>query len=86
MTCLPKLLQGLYPGGTELGFSNFCSRIQCGVSRLTVFIGASFALIVSSGIGVLAGHFISKYISGKHLNYIAGIGFICIGIWSFLKA
>ena len=56
------------------------------VSKLTVFIGASLALIVASGIGVLAGGFISQYIGEKHLHYIAGIGFIGIGIWTLLKA
>ena len=56
------------------------------VNKLTVFFGASLALIVASGIGVLAGGFISQYISAKYLDYIAGIGFIAIGIWTLLKA
>ena len=56
------------------------------VSKLTIFIGASLALIVASGIGVLAGGFISHYVGEKHLHYIAGIGFIAIGIWTLLKA
>jgi putative Ca2+/H+ antiporter (TMEM165/GDT1 family) len=56
------------------------------VNRLTVFIGASLALVVASGIGVLAGGFISQHVSEKHLNYIAGIGFIAIGIWTMYKA
>lgn len=56
------------------------------VSKLTVFVGASLALIVASGIGVLAGSVISQYISEKQLHYIAGIGFIGIGIWSLMKA
>ena len=56
------------------------------VSKLTVFLGTSLALIVASGIGVLAGGFVSQYISEKHLHYIAGIGFIAIGIWTLLKA
>ncbi len=55
------------------------------VSKLTVFIGASLALVVASGIGVLAGGVISQFISEKHLNYIAGIGFIGIGIWTLIK-
>ena len=55
-------------------------------SKLTVFVGASLALIVASGIGVLAGTFISQYISEKHLNYIAGIGFVGIGIWTLIKS
>ena len=56
------------------------------VSKLTIFIGASLALIVASGIGVLAGSFISHYVSERHLHYIAGVGFIGIGIWTLLKA
>ncbi|MCA9452340.1 MAG: TMEM165/GDT1 family protein, partial [Nitrospira sp.] len=55
------------------------------VSKLTVFIGASLALIIASGIGVLAGSAISEYISEKHLQYIAGIGFITIGFWTLIK-
>ncbi|MCG6937794.1 MAG: TMEM165/GDT1 family protein [Gammaproteobacteria bacterium] len=56
------------------------------VSKLTVFFGASLALVVASAIGVLAGGIISQYISEKHLHYIAGIGFIGIGIWTLFKA
>ena len=56
------------------------------VSNLTVFLGASLALIVASGIGVLAGGVISQYVSEKYLHYIAGIGFIGIGIWTLFKA
>jgi len=56
------------------------------VSKFTVFIGASLALIVASGIGVLAGGIVSEYISEKYLHYVAGIGFIGIGIWTFIRA
>ncbi len=56
------------------------------VSKWTVFVGASLALIVASAIGVLAGGLISQYISEKHLNYIAGIGFVVIGLWTLARA
>jgi putative Ca2+/H+ antiporter (TMEM165/GDT1 family) len=56
------------------------------VSKLTVFIGASLALIVTSAIGVLAGGMISQHVSEKYLHYVAGIGFVAIGIWTILKA
>ena len=56
------------------------------VSKLTVFIGASLALILASAIGVLAGSVISEYVSEKHLHYVAGIGFIAIGLWTLLRA
>lgn len=56
------------------------------VSKLTVFLGASLALILASAIGVMAGGVVSHFISEKHLRYIAGIGFICIGIWTLSSA
>ena len=56
------------------------------ISKLTVFIGASLALIVASGMGVLAGAMLSHVISEKHLHTIAGIGFMVIGLWTLLKA
>ena len=56
------------------------------VSKVAVFVGASLALIIASGIGVLAGSVLSEYINEKYLHYIAGIGFIGIGIWTLVKA
>jgi len=55
-------------------------------SKLTVFVGASTALIVTSALGVVAGTVISLYISEKVLQYIAGIGFIAIGVWTLVRA
>lgn len=56
------------------------------VSKVTIFVGASLALIVASAIGVLAGSVISQYVSEKYLHIIAGLGFLGIGIWTLLKA
>jgi putative Ca2+/H+ antiporter (TMEM165/GDT1 family) len=56
------------------------------ISKLTVFAGASLALILTSALGVLAGGVLSNYISEKHLHYLAGIGFIAIGVWTLVKA
>jgi putative Ca2+/H+ antiporter (TMEM165/GDT1 family) len=55
-------------------------------SKLAVFAGAALALIVTSAIGVLAGSAVSQYVSEKTLHYLAGIGFIAIGIWTLIKA
>lgn len=49
---------------------------------LSVFFGASVALIVTSAIGVLAGGLVAQYVSPKLLSYVAGTGFIVIGIWT----
>ena len=56
------------------------------VSKYTVFLAASAALIVASAIGVLAGSLFSEYINAKYLHYIAGIGFIGIGIFTLYHA
>jgi putative Ca2+/H+ antiporter (TMEM165/GDT1 family) len=55
-------------------------------SKLTVFVGAALALVVTSAIGVAAGSAIAQYVSEKTLQYLAGIGFIAIGVWTFIKA
>jgi len=55
------------------------------VSKWAVFIGASLALILASGLGVLAGSLLSDVLSEKALNTIAGLGFVAIGLWTLLR-
>ncbi len=69
---------------TQLATMLFASDKQA--SKLTVFVGAALALIVTSAIGVLAGSVISQYVSEKTLQYLAGIGFIAIGLWTLATA
>ena len=56
------------------------------VSKYTVFLAASAALVVASALGVLAGSLLSEYINEKYLHYIAGVGFIAIGAFTLFKA
>ena len=56
------------------------------VNKITIFLGASLALIATSAIGVLVGGIISQNINEKYLHYIAGIGFIGIGVWTIIRA
>ncbi len=69
---------------TQLATMLFASDKE--VSKMTVFLGAALALVVSSAIGVAAGSLLSQYVSPKQLQYVAGAGFIIIGIWTLLKA
>ena len=55
-------------------------------SKLTVFFRAALAVIMTSAIGITAGSAISQHVSEKTLHYLAGIGFIAIGIWTLIKA
>ena len=69
---------------TQLATLLFAADTEVG--KLTVFVGASLALIVTSAIGVLAGGLIAQYVSAKHLHYLAGFGFVAIGIWTLVRA
>jgi putative Ca2+/H+ antiporter (TMEM165/GDT1 family) len=54
--------------------------------KLTVFAGSAAALVLTSAIGVAAGTFISQHINAQVLSWLAGLGFIAIGIWTILRA
>ena len=56
------------------------------VSKWSVFLGASAALVVATVIGVIAGTLMSEFINEKYLNYIAGAGFILIGAITLVRA
>ena len=39
-----------------------------------------------AAIGVLAGSLVAQHVSSKVLSYVAGAGFIAIGIWTMVTA
>ncbi len=56
------------------------------VDKVTIFLAASLALIVTSAMGVIAGALLAEYINPKYLAYIAGAGFIVIGAYTLYQA
>jgi putative Ca2+/H+ antiporter (TMEM165/GDT1 family) len=56
------------------------------VSKWTIFLGASAALVLASAIGVAAGALLSEHLNPRYLHYTAGAGFIVIGIWTLIRA
>ncbi|MDH3327858.1 MAG: TMEM165/GDT1 family protein [Desulfobulbaceae bacterium] len=68
---------------TQLACVLFASDREA--NKLSIFIGASLALIVASAIGVYAGCLISEYFNEKQLRIAAGLGFIIMGIWTLLR-
>ena len=56
------------------------------VSKWTVFFAASAALVVAAAMGVLAGSLLSQYMDPRWLSWIAGVGFILIGIYTLYAA
>ena len=69
---------------TQLATLLFAADKQA--AKLTVFLGASLALILASAIGVAAGGALAGVVDPRWLHYVAGIGFIAIGIWTLLAA
>ena len=55
-------------------------------SLLTVFAGSALALLLSSGLAVAAGSFVSHYVDPRYLAFVAGAGFVIIGIWTIAQA
>ncbi len=54
--------------------------------KLTVFLGAAGALVLATGISVVAGSLLSQWISGKLMERLAGGAFILVGIWTIWRA
>ena len=54
--------------------------------KLTVFLASAAALVSTSAIGVLAGGFVSQHVDPRMLSWVAGIGFIGIGMWTIWRA
>lgn len=69
---------------TQLATVLFASKSPA--SLVTVFVAASLALILSSGLAVAAGSLISQYVDTRYLSMLAGAGFIIIGVWTIIQA
>ncbi len=54
-------------------------------SRLSVFMGSALALIVASGVAVLAGVGLSNWLDERLMARVAGTAFILVGIWTIVR-
>lgn len=52
--------------------------------KLTVFVASAAALVLTSALGVLAGSLVAEYLSPKVVRWVAGLGFISVGLWVLL--
>ncbi|MFY9342534.1 MAG: TMEM165/GDT1 family protein [Planctomycetota bacterium] len=69
---------------TQLATMLFAAKAE--VSKWQVFAAASAALVLSTALGVIAGQALLAYVSEKALHWIAGLGFVAIGLWTLWKA
>jgi putative Ca2+/H+ antiporter (TMEM165/GDT1 family) len=54
--------------------------------KLTIFAAAAAALVIASALGILAGGALSQHLDSRLLSWIAGAGFVAVGIWTILRA
>ena len=69
---------------TQLATMLFATEKE--VSKITIFLAASAALVVASALGVLAGSLLAEYINENYLHYLSGVGFIGIGMFTLYSA
>jgi putative Ca2+/H+ antiporter (TMEM165/GDT1 family) len=49
--------------------------------KLTIFVASAAALVATSAIAVLAGSVVAEYVDPKIVRWIAGLGFVAVGVW-----
>ena len=54
-------------------------------SKLTIFAASAAALVLTSALGVLAGSVVAEYVNPKVIRWVAGSGFIAVGVWVLLS-
>ena len=54
-------------------------------AKWAVFLGSASALVLSSALGVLAGQAITAFAGERTLRWLAGLGFLAIGVWTLIE-
>lgn len=72
--------------GDKTQLATFCFSADCENTRLSVFLGAAGALVLSSLIAVLLGAGVSRFVSPAVIKVAAGIFFIAVGGWTLFAA
>jgi len=72
--------------GDKTQLATFLYATNTESSKLVIFLGAAGALVLASGLGVLAGAVISEHVGARVLSRVAGLGFIAVGIWTLVPA
>ncbi len=54
--------------------------------KLTVFAASASALVVSSALGVLGGALLAESVKPALIRWVAGLGFVAVGLWVLLAS
>jgi putative Ca2+/H+ antiporter (TMEM165/GDT1 family) len=68
---------------TQLSTFAFASQSK---SPLSVFLGASLALVLSSLIGVALGGLIGRFVPERVMKVLSAVVFLGFGIWTLVEA
>jgi putative Ca2+/H+ antiporter (TMEM165/GDT1 family) len=68
---------------TQLSTFAFASQSR---SPLSVFLGASLALVLSSLIGVALGGLIGRFVPERIMKVLAAVVFLGFGVWTLVEA
>jgi putative Ca2+/H+ antiporter (TMEM165/GDT1 family) len=68
---------------TQLSTFAFASQSK---SPLSVFLGASLALVLSSLLGVALGGLIGRFVPERVMKTLAAIVFLGFGVWTLVEA
>lgn len=71
--------------GDKTQLATFLYAADADNSRLTVFVASALALIFASALGVLAGSLVAQLVSPSVVRWVAGLGFIAVGVWVLLS-
>jgi putative Ca2+/H+ antiporter (TMEM165/GDT1 family) len=52
--------------------------------KMTIFTASAAALVLTSALGVLGGSLIGEYVNPRIVRWVAGLGFIAVGLWVLL--
>lgn len=68
---------------TQLSTFAFASQSK---SPLSVFLGASLALVLSSLIGVALGGLVGRFVPERVMKVLAALVFLGFGVWTLVEA
>lgn len=71
--------------GDKTQLATFLYAAESQHAKWSVFVGAASALVLTSALGVVFGGLLSQYLSPRTLSWLAGGGFILVGVWTLLR-
>jgi len=71
--------------GDKTQLATFCMAADCD-PKLSVFLGAAIALVLSTLIAVIFGSVLSKYLPEHYIKIAAGLFFLVVGGWMLFSS